>query len=163
MRRAFAACMLFLVLVVAAAVHFGMRSSPPDAPPPSPPNDAQPGVADAPTDAHALVPDAAPPPKKRPAKPTRPVPKPTRPVPKPTPVTPAPVIPTPVIPSPVKPPPVGPGCTHAPNPAGCPAKEPNVNRPCDAEGVHCVYGAGCCPPLYVCHDGAFEAWFTRCP
>ncbi len=174
MRQAFAACAAFLVLVVVAAVRFGFRDSPPEAP-------AQPivdaAVADAPIDAGA--PDATPAPKKRAPKPTRkPTPKPTAkppakpPAPRPTtkpkpvippPVIPTPVIPTPVIPTPVIPAPVRPRCTQPPNPAGCPATEPNVNRPCDADGVHCVYGTSCCPPVYVCNDGAFEAWFTSCP
>jgi hypothetical protein len=72
---------------------------------------------------------------------------------------------TPVVPPlPVTPPPPArPGCTHPPNPAGCPVQEPNVNRPCDADGVRCVYGTSCCPPMYVCTNGAFEAWFTSCP
>lgn len=156
MRRAFAACVAFAVLVVIVIVRFGFRDPPPETP-------AQPivdaAVADAPTDAAAVVPGAAPIPKKRVPKPTA---KPTRPAPKPTPKS-TPVIPTPVTPTPVTPSPVRPQCTPPPNPTGCPAKEPNVNRPCDAEGVHCVYGTSCCPFVYVCSNGAFEAWFSSCP
>ena len=159
MRRAFAACMAFAVLVVIVVVRCGFRDSPPEAPP-QPIVDA--AIADGPNDAAAVVLDAAPAPKKHAPKP-RPKPTPTRPAPKPTPVIPTPVIPTPVLPTPMTPTPAGPRCTHPPNPAGCPAKEPNVNRPCDADGVHCVYGTSCCPFVYVCNNGAFEAWFSSCP
>jgi hypothetical protein len=57
-----------------------------------------------------------------------------------------------------------PACPLKPLPKGCPATEPNVNRPCDAKGVECVYAAGCCPsPVYVCNKkGRFEARFQRC-
>ncbi|MBA3504028.1 MAG: hypothetical protein M4D80_26390 [Myxococcota bacterium] len=156
--------MAFLVLAAVVAVRFGCKDSPPEAP-------AQPivdaAVADAPIDAAAVVPDAAPTPKKRAPKrtPTR-KPIPPRPEPKPTPFAPTPFVPTPVVPTPVVPTPVTPPvkrCTQPPNPAGCPAKEPNINRPCDVDGVQCVYGTSCCPPLYVCNNGAFEAWFTSCP
>ena len=163
MRRAFVACIAFAVLVVIVVVRFGFRDSPPEAPT-RPIVDA--AVGDAPIDAAAVVPDAAPTPKKRAPKPT-PKPTPTRPAPKPTPqptpAIPTPVIPTPPTPVPVIPTPGKPQCTPPPNPTGCPAKEPNVNRPCDAEGVHCVYGTSCCPFVYVCNNGAFEAWFTTCP
>ncbi|MEO7092084.1 MAG: hypothetical protein ABI175_02460 [Polyangiales bacterium] len=163
MRQAFAACMAFLVLVVVVVVRCGFRDSPPDAPV-QPLADA--ATADPPRDAAVVVPDAAPPPKKRPPKPkprptrpaAKPTPKPTPVIPKPTPVTPTPVTPTPVTPTPTRP-----QCTPDPTPRGCPAKEPNVNRPCDAEGVHCVYGTSCCPFVYVCTNGAFEAWFSSCP
>ena len=161
MRRAFAACVAFAVLVVIVVVRFGFRDPPPETP-------AQPivdaAIADASVGA-AVVPDAAPTPKKHAPTPTpKRKPIPTRPEPKPTP-TPTPVVPTPtpVAPMPVIPTPVKPQCTHPPNPTGCPAKEPNVNRPCDADGVHCVYGTSCCPFVYVCSNGAFEAWFTSCP
>jgi hypothetical protein len=106
--------------------------------------------------------DAAPPTTKlvrkkpKPRKPgSRPEPVPV-PVPEPVNEPAAPTIPTPT--------PVSPGrCAHAPNPSGCPAAEPNVNRPCDAEGVRCTYGSSCCPIVYVCNGGAFEAWFSTCP
>ena len=165
MRRAFAACVAFAVLVVIVVVRFGFRESPPRL-------DAQPiadaAIADAPRDATAAVIDAPPAPAKHAAKPR---PKPTRPAPKPpkpSPVVPPPVVPPPVVPPPVRPTPTPPGparprCTPPPNPAGCPAKEPNVNRPCDAEGVHCIYGTSCCPFVYVCNHGVFEAWFQTCP
>jgi len=148
MRRAFAACIAFAILVVVVAIRFGFRD-PPHEPPPPPIVDA--AIVDARIDAATVMLDAAP--------------APHRPAPKPTPKRPAPkpVIPKPVIPKPVIPPPVRPRCTQPPNPAGCPATEPNVNRPCDVDGVHCVYGASCCPPVYVCNNGAFEAWFTSCP
>jgi hypothetical protein len=154
MRRAFAACIAFAVLTVIVAVRCGFRD---------PPTPAQPipdaAIEDASLDAALVVLDAAPAPKSHAPKPVaKPTPKRPAPKPKSTPVVPTPVVPTPVIP-----PPVRPGCTQPPNPRGCPAKEPNVNRPCDAEGVHCVYGASCCPITYVCNNGAFEAWFTRCP
>ncbi|HLL25769.1 MAG TPA: hypothetical protein VK427_26710 [Kofleriaceae bacterium] len=164
MRRAFAACFAFLALMVIVAVRFGCRDSSPEVP-------AQPvivdaGTSDAPVDAAVMPPDAAPPPKRRtPA----PVPKPTRKPPrseptppKPTPPKPPPVRPPPKVPPPVVPSPGRPRCLPA-NPAGCPATEPNVNRPCDAEGARCVYGPSCCPPIYVCNNGVFEAWFTTCP
>lgn len=133
--------------------------------PPPPSVDA--AIADASIDAAAVVPDAAlapnrPAPKRpKPNKPTPPRPAP-KPAPKPTP-TPTPVSPTPVPTTPVVPTPGRPQCAHPPNPAGCPAIEPNVNRPCDAEGVHCIYGTSCCPFVYVCTSGAFEAWFSHCP
>ena len=167
MRRAFAACVALAVLMVIVVVRCGFRdsSSPPDA---AAPRIVDAAIADAPIDAAAAIPDAAPPPKKKVPKPAT---KPTRPATKPvtpTPVTPTPVTPTPVTPTPVTPPPepatTGPRqCVHPANPAGCPAKEPNVNRPCDAEGVHCLYGTSCCPFEYVCKDGAFEVWITSCP
>ncbi len=169
MRRTFAACMAFMVLMTIVAVRFGYRHSLPDAPV-QPIVDA--AIADAPIDA-AVVVDAAPASKKHPPKPKpkptqtpvwtapKPTPKPN-PKPTPKPVIPTPVVPTPVIPPPVIPPPVRPRCTQPANPAGCPATEPNINHPCDIEGVHCVYGTSCCPPIYVCTDGAFEAWFSHC-
>lgn len=149
MRRAFAACIAFAVLTVIVAVRFGFRDPPPE-PPAQPIVDA--AIADAPIDAAAVMVDAAPTPKKHAPKP----------VAKPTPRRPAPESP-PAIPTPVPPTPVRRQCTPPPNPTGCPAKEPNVNRPCDADGVRCVYGTSCCPFEYVCNNGAFEAWFTRCP
>ena len=163
MRQAFAACIAFAILVVIVVVRFGFKDSSPE-PPAQSIRDA--ATADVPIDDAAVVLDAAPSPRKHAPKPT-PKPTPTRATPKPTP-TPAPVIPPPATPPPVTPPPVTPppprpGCTQPPNPAGCPAAEPNVNRPCDAEGVHCVYGTSCCPPVYVCNGGVFEAWFTHCP
>lgn len=157
MRRAFGACIAFLVLMVVVAVRCGSKHSVPDAPTQTIVDAA---IADAPTDGAAVVLDAAPIPKKHAPKP-RPKPTAKRPVPKlspPTPVTSTPVIPTPVTPTPGRR-----QCTQPPNPAGCPATEPNVNRPCDAEGVQCVYGTSCCPFVYVCNNGAFEAWFTSCP
>ncbi len=166
MRKAFAACMAFFVLMVVVAIRFGFRESPPDEPTQSIVDAA---IADAPLDGPIVVPDAAPPPKKQAPKPkpkaTQPKPKPTpKPTPiAPTPVPPTPVIPTPLFPSPIAPSPGQPGCRHPANPAGCPAKEPNVNRPCDAEGVQCIYGTSCCPFIYVCKNGAFEAWFQTCP
>ncbi len=156
MRQAFAACMAFLVLMVVVAVRCGF-SDPPSEPPPPPIADA--AIADAAIADAAVAPDAAPAPRKPAPKPK---PKPARPPPKPTP-KPTVVVPTPVVPTPVVPADGTPRCTHPPNPAGCPAKEPNVNRPCDAEGVHCVYGTSCCPFTYVCKGGAFEAWFQSCP
>jgi hypothetical protein len=133
MRQAFAACVAFAVLVVVVVIRFGFKDSPPESP-------ARPTIdaasADAPIDDASVIPDAAPAPKK--------------PAPKPTPM--------PVIPTPGRP-----GCAQPANPTGCPAAEPNVNRPCDAEGVHCVYGTSCCPPVYVCNGGVFEAWLTHCP
>jgi hypothetical protein len=165
MRRAFAACVAFAILVVITVVRFGFRDPSPEAPL-QPIADAP--ISDGPTSAAPVAPDASPTPTK-----PAPKPKPKRPAPKPTPVKPTPVKPTPVIPTPVMPTPETPTpeiptpgkprCTHPPNPAGCPAKEPNVNRPCDADGVHCVYGTSCCPFEYVCNNGAFEAWFTSCP
>lgn len=149
MRQAFAACVAFAVLIVVVVVRCGFKESPPEAPA-RPIIDA--AIADAPFDAGAVVLDAAPIPNKHVLKPT-----PKRPAPKPIPK------PSPVIPTPVSPTPLGPRCTQPPNPAGCPKTEPNVNRPCDADGVHCVYGTSCCPPVYVCNNGVFEAWFTRCP
>jgi hypothetical protein len=159
MRQAFAACVAFAILVVVVVVRFGFKDPSPAAPV-RPIIDA--AIADAPIDDAAAPRDAAPAPKKHAAKPTA---RPTspRPAPKPTPVTPTPAIPMPVVPMPVVPTPGRPGCTQPPNPTGCPAAEPNVNRPCDSEGVHCVYGTSCCPPVYVCNDGVFEAWFTHCP
>jgi hypothetical protein len=165
MRRAFGACMAFMVLMVVVAVRCGFRHSPPAAPTHVIVDAA---VADARIDDAAVVLDAAPVPNKhapKPApkpKPTRPLPKPTRPAPEPTRPVPEPT-PTPVISTPVIPTPGRRQCTQPPNPAGCPATEPNVNRPCDAEGVQCVYGTSCCPFVYVCNKGAFEAWFTSCP
>ena len=159
MRQAFAACVAFMVLVVVVAVRFGCKHSPRERSA-APAADA--AIADAPVDAAVVVPDAAPTPKKQVAKPKpKPKPIPARRDPKPTP-KPAPVVPTPVVPTPVIPTPGRSRCTP-PNPAGCPATEPNVNRPCDADGVHCTYGTSCCPPVYVCTNGAFEAWFTSCP
>ncbi len=171
MRQAFAACVAFAVLVVIVVVRFGFRDSPPDVP-------AQPiadaAIADAPIDAATAVIDAAPAPNKRAAKPRpkrmqtptpTPTPTPTgpKPTPKPTPEVPTPAIPSPVVPTPGPPGPARPRCTPPPNPAGCPAKEPNVNRPCDADGVRCIYGTSCCPFVYVCNAGVFEAWFQTCP
>ncbi len=160
MRRAFAACVAFAVLMAIVIVRCGFPDPPPDSPPQLIVDAA---IADAPLDAATVVPDAAPAPKKKPTpkpKPARPAPKPT---PKPAPMFPRPVVPTPVTPPPVIPTPGRPQCTHPPNPAGCPAKEPNVNRPCDVDGVHCIYGTSCCPFVYVCANGAFEAWFSSCP
>jgi hypothetical protein len=159
MRQAFAACVVFAILVVVVVVRYGFRNSAPEMPAQRIVDAA---IVDSPVDAAVVVLDAAPPAKKQPPKPTpkRSAPKPT---PKPRPLTRTPVTPTPVTPTPVTPTPTRRGCTQPPNPAGCPATEPNVNRPCDAEGVHCVYGTSCCPPVYVCNNGAFEAWFTRCP
>jgi len=83
--------------------------------------------------------------------------------PDPVPVVPAPIDAQPAAPPLPTPTPVAPGrCVHT-NPAGCPSAEPNVNRPCDAEGVRCIYGTSCCPIVYVCNGGAFEAWFQTCP
>ncbi len=158
MRRAFAACVAFAVLVAIVVVRFGFKDPPPDAPA-HPIVDA--AIADAPVDALAVVLDAGPTPKKHAPRP-RAKPTPTRPAPTHTQPS-TPVMPTPVIPTPVVPTPGRPQCTHPPNPTGCPAKEPNVNRPCDADGVHCVYGTSCCPFEYVCNNGAFEARFTSCP
>src|SRR3954465_2316889 len=90
MRRAFAACMAFLVLVVVVSIRFGCRDSTPAAPAP-PIADA--ATADPPRDAATHCPDAAPAPKKHAPTP-RPKQKPTatrpepRPTPKPTPVAP---------------------------------------------------------------------------
>ncbi len=164
MRLAFAGCVAFAALAAFVALRFGSS--------PSPAALAPVLIVDAAIDAPAvvMVPDAAivvvaPPGKKpvrkKPARPgSKPVPTPV--VPVPTPVVPVPV---PVVPSvPVVPTPATPGrCVPPPNPAGCPATEPNINRPCDADGVRCVYGPSCCPPVYVCNEGAFEAWFTSCP
>lgn len=156
--------MAFLVLVVIASVRFGCKDAPPVSPasPAQPPLDA--AIADALTDATPAARDAALVPPQRAQKPrprTKRTPTPARPAPAQMPVT--PVTPTPVTPTPVTPTPDRPQCTQPPNPAGCPATQPNVNRPCDAEGVHCVYGTSCCPPVYVCNNGAFEAWFKSCP
>jgi hypothetical protein len=159
MRQAFAACVAFVVLVVIVVARFGCKDSSPEVPA-HPIVDA--AIADAPPADAALVLDAAPTPKKPAPKPTPKKPSPKKPTPKPTPAIPTPVIPTPVIPTPVIPTPVRPRCTQPPNPAGCPAAEPNVNRPCDAEGAHCVYGTSCCPPVYVCNGGVFEARFSHC-
>ena len=151
--------MAFAVLVVIVVVRCGFHDSAPIVDAPSPPIvDAR--IVDAPL-ADAPI-DAAPPPKKRVPKP---VTKPTRPAPTPTarPVTPPPEPPTPVTPPPEPATPGARQCVHPANPAGCPAKEPNVNRPCDAEGVHCLYGVSCCPFEYVCTNGAFEVWISSCP
>lgn len=161
MRQAFAACVAFVVLVVIVVVRFGFKESSPE---PQPIVDA--AIADAPIAAAPVVLDAAPTPKKHAPKPTPkkhpPKPTPTPAAPKPTP-KPTPVIPTPAIPTPETPTTPGrPRCTQPPNPVGCPATEPNVNRPCNAEGVHCVYGTSCCPWIYVCNGGVFEARFTHC-
>ncbi len=163
MRRAFAACVAFAILMIVVVVRFGFK----DPPEPRPIADA--AVADAPIDAPVVIVDAAPtqkvPAAKPPPKSTWSAPKPVKPtLVQPTPVQPTVVIPrpTPVNPTPVNPS-VKPRCTPPKNPAGCPATEPNVNRPCDAEGVHCIYGTSCCPFTYVCKDGAFEAWFSSCP
>lgn len=153
MRRAFAACIGFAVLIVIAVVRFGFKDSPRDAPAQ---RSVDAAIATTPIDAGIVVLDAAPTPKRHVAKPT-PRPTATRPTPKPAPGSSSWGIPTLVIPAPVR------GCTQPPNPAGCPATEPNINRPCDADGVHCVYGRSCCPFVYVCNNGAFEAWFTHCP
>ena len=155
MRQAFAACVAFLALVVFAVVRFGFEHPPPAAPVPS---IADAATADAPSDAAIVVHDAAPRSKKPPPKRTA-----TKIVPKSTPGAANPAFPAPVIPTPTTPAPVGPQCVPPPNPAGCPATEPNINRPCDTEGARCVYGTSCCPPLYVCTDGAFEAWLSHCP
>ena len=151
MRRAFAAGVAFVILMVLVALRFGVRHPPPERPA-QPIVDAAPAAA--PPDAALVIVDAAPPPKPRAPKHT---PKPTRPPTKP-PTKVEPVMPTPMTPLPVRP-----RCTHPANPGGCPALEPNINHPCDAEGVHCVYGPSCCPPVYVCNEGVFEAWFTHCP
>ena len=175
MRQAFAACLALAVLMVIVVVRCGFRDDSP-APDASVPPLADAAIADAPSEAASAVRDAAPPPTQRVpkpgAKPPRPAPKRPQPAPKPTP-TPPPAITTPLTPPPEPPAPrppapqpTAPGsrqCIHPPNPAGCPAKEPNVNRPCDAEGVHCVYGTSCCPFEYVCKGGAFEVWITSCP
>jgi hypothetical protein len=145
MRRAFVACVAFALVVVTVAVRFGFKDP---APPPAP-RMIDAAIADAAIDAPPIVPDAAPPAEKHVVKPA-----PARPIPKPKPKPVITTTPPPVIPIPGR-------CT-APNPKGCPATEPNVNRPCDAEGVHCTYGASCCPPIYVCNNGVFEAWFTHC-
>jgi len=158
MRRAFAGCLAFTALVVFVVIRFGFKHPSRDAPAPS---IADAGIADAPRDAADVVPDAAPLPKKPTPKRTA-----TKIVPKAKPVAAKPAVPAPVIPTPappVPPAPVGRQCIQRRNPAGCPATEPNINRPCDAEGVQCVYGTSCCPPMYVCTDGAFEAWLTHCP
>ncbi|MEP6860656.1 MAG: hypothetical protein ABJE66_08560 [Deltaproteobacteria bacterium] len=147
MRQAFVACVAFLILVVVVALRCGSRASPPELKRPAIVDAA---ITDAPIDATAVPVDAAPVAKKHATKP-RPVPKPKPVIPIPTSGRPPPVIPPPQV-----------GCTQPANPAGCPAKEPNINHPCDAEGVHCVYGASCCPPVYVCNDHVFEAWFTHC-
>lgn len=158
MRQAFAACVAFAVLLVIVVARFGFKDSSPEAPPHTIIDAA---IADAPLADGALL-DAAPTPRKPSPKQTPKKSSPKKPTPKPTLVSPTPAIPTPVSPTPVTPPAVRPRCTQPPNPAGCPTTEPNVNRPCDAEGVRCVYGTNCCPPVYVCKGGAFEAWFTRC-
>src|SRR5512143_1929359 len=61
-------------------------------------------------------------------------------------------------------PPDAPRCPPQ-NPKGCPAAEPNVNRPCDAKGVECVYDDSCCHQItYVCAKNKhFEAHVQRCP
>jgi len=57
-----------------------------------------------------------------------------------------------------------PTCSGTPNPKGCPATEPNINRPCSTKGVECSYSARCCGvPLYVCTKNHFEARFIGCP
>ncbi len=172
MRRAFAACVAFAVLVVIVVIRFGFKASSPEAPV-QPRADA--AIGDALIGDAGVVLDAAPAaptlnkhatkltPKPKPVPVTRTrTPTPTTP-PRPTPTpTPTPTTPPPPRPTPT-PTPSTQGCNQPPNPEGCPAKEPNVNRPCDAEGVHCVYGTSCCPPVYVCNEGVFEAWFTHCP
>ncbi len=50
-----------------------------------------------------------------------------------------------------------------PNPAKCPAAEPNINGTCSKVGLECMYGDSCCPPLYVCTRHGFEARFVSCP
>lgn len=168
MRKAFAAFVALVVLVGIVVARFGFKDSSPEVPA-HPIVDA--AITDAPLADAALALDAAQTPKKPASKPTpkkpasRPSPK--KPTPKPTLVPPTPVLPSPPIPTPEPPTPVPPTqgrprCTQPPNPAGCPATEPNVNRPCDAEGAHCVYGTSCCPPVYVCNGGVFEARFTHC-
>ena len=150
--------MAFVALVVIVVIRFGFKDPPPVAPVPVIVDAA---IADAPSDAAALVQDAPPPPPKKPP-PRR---TPTKVAPKPKPVVTKPAVPAPVIPPPtpqVTPAPVGRQCVQPPNPAGCPATEPNINRPCDVEGVQCVYGTSCCPFLYVCAGGAFEAWLSHC-
>ncbi|MBL9020336.1 MAG: hypothetical protein JNL83_39500 [Myxococcales bacterium] len=169
MRQAFAAVLALAVLMVIVVVRCGFRDAP-ETPDAAAPVIADAAVADAPIDAAAVPTDAPPPPKKRgakpAAKPARPAGKPTLPSPPiatPAPVPAAPVTPAPVPPAPVTPAPGARQCTHPANPPGCPAKEPNVNRPCDAEGVHCLYGTSCCPFEYVCTNGAFEVWISSCP
>lgn len=54
-------------------------------------------------------------------------------------------------------------CAAKPNPAGCPATEPNINARCKKNGLECTYGTSCCPPLYVCNKLKFEARFQSCP
>lgn len=149
-----------MVFMAFVAVMLGVarpRSTSPDAPVP---------VRDASVDGAPIVmvvdapnfdaPLDAPPGRKKP--PRRGTPD-ARPAPVRTPVDAPPAVPPP-LPTPT---PVAPGrCVHT-NPAGCPAAEPNVNRPCDAEGVRCIYGTSCCPIVYVCNGGAFEAWFQTCP
>ena len=161
MRQAFAACVALAVLMVIVIARCGFNDSSPEPPPIADAGSVGPSI-----DATVAVLDAALPASKTEPKRirTRPAPKPKPAPAKPKPAPPAPVIPTPAIPPPVIPTPADkPRCTHPPNPAGCPTREPNVNRPCDAEGVHCVYGASCCPFVYVCTGGAFEAQFTQCP
>ena len=154
MRQAFAACLAFAALVVVVVISFGFKHSQPEAIVPS---NVDAAILDAPRDAADIVHDAAPLPKKPTPQRTA-----TKIAPKSTPpAVPASVIPTPATPVPLAP--VGRQCVQPPNPAGCPATEPNINRPCDAEGARCVYGTSCCPPMYVCTDGAFEAWLTHCP
>lgn len=58
--------------------------------------------------------------------------------------------------------PVAPACAPPVLAKGCPATEPNVNQPCAPKGLQCSYGPSCCPPVYVCNKGVFEAHFTRC-
>ncbi|MDQ3370296.1 MAG: hypothetical protein M3680_33170, partial [Myxococcota bacterium] len=58
--------------------------------------------------------------------------------------------------------PVAPTCASHPNPAACPATEPNVNGTCKTNGIACMYAASCCGPLYVCVKHVFEARFTSC-
>ena len=60
-------------------------------------------------------------------------------------------------------PPDAPRCPPQ-NPKGCPAAEPNVNRPCDVKAVECVYDDNCCHEItYVCAKNKhFEAHIQRC-
>jgi hypothetical protein len=61
-------------------------------------------------------------------------------------------------------PPDAPSCPVV-NPKGCPATEPNVNRPCAPKNIECIYDSNCCHWVtYVCAKNLhFEAHIQRCP
>jgi hypothetical protein len=61
-------------------------------------------------------------------------------------------------------PPDAPQCPVV-NPKGCPATEPNVNRPCAPKNIECIYDTNCCHSItYVCAKNLhFEAHVQRCP